>query len=190
MIDPQTKSQSEERSATTLMLFAVISGIFVMIAVGVGVLYLLRGVTPGAALGDASAAYNVPLRVIPDEQTVPSTDQLLPPMVGEFQRLRLSGGFTDYVAVYVKGDDQVTVTGGQAVTSWAAQALVQFALDSSPVASQTSRIISSDPGYSYALFRNSNQNIFRFVYSHERWYFDVEATSAQALDEFMTGFPF
>ncbi len=42
-----------------------------------------------------------------------------------------------------------------------------------------------DPSY---YLNNANKGAVRFVWSHDRWYFDVQANSQQGLDDFMRDF--
>lgn len=174
----------EERTASALMGFAVISSLIVL------VLIVVFGVVAVRLAADSAAPlervpYNLTARPVPRASR---PGELFPQTMGDFQRQTLTGNIENFRAVYTSGEDRIAIRGWQAVSFLAAQVGVRMVMEQVGPASVTQRIEDADPRYSYYL--SAAGDGMRYAWSHERWFFDVEASSRSALDEFMELFQY
>jgi hypothetical protein len=122
---------------------------------------------------------------VPDART---PEALLPLQLGRFQRESLSGSIDDFQAVYSGGADRIVVQGSRAVSYAAAQLGVSRLFDELGAANIVQRIGMGDSRYSFYLSQVAGG--VRYAWSHLEWYFDVQASSRQALDDFMNSFQY
>jgi hypothetical protein len=170
--------------ARALLIFVRASAIFVGLAViALIALFVIGRFSPGSSVANAGP-YNVATRPLPSAE---KPETLLPDQLGAFKRTSLRGSLSDFSVVYGRGKDQITITGSQAVSVRAAQAsLSQIARSSG--AANTSQLTDSDP--SYYLQVRDNGGSTRYAWSHDRWFFDIQASSKAALDDFMQVFKY
>lgn len=180
---PNTPEQ-EERTATGLMVFAVVSSVLVVaviIALVVAMLNLAQQNDVSLVVGP----YNVPDRPVPE---VNSIEALLPPQFGSFQRETLIGGLDDFQAIYLRGGDRIAIQGSRAVSYAAAQLGVMMVADQIGPANIAQRIGMGETRYSF--FFSRIEDGYRYAWSHLEWFFDIQASSRQALDDFMNSFQY
>jgi hypothetical protein len=89
---------------------------------------------------------------------------------------------------YSSGSDVINLQGSEAVSVVAAQANVRRITDNSGRANRAQFIEDSEPEYSYYL--NVTPTLVRFAWSHNRWFFDIQTTSQNTLDDFMKMFEY
>lgn len=177
-----TNPTQQPDNSTTMMLFAVISSVFVIIIVVVFVVAILAG---NVANRQPTAAnlYNVTTRPLP---TVNKLSDLLPATLGRFKRGALSGSFQNFSATYQSGTDSVKISGSQGISVQAALASVaQVATAAGHTGNESLNV---DP--SYYLSTAPGNGPARFAWSHYVWFFDAQAGTKTALDDFMTAFPY
>jgi hypothetical protein len=173
----------EDDVSNAMLIFVRASGIFVGLAViALVVVYVVSRLQPGTGSSD-SGPYNVANRPIPN---VSQIGDLLPAQLGPFKRTSLDGTLPSFTAVYARDSDRVTISGSQAVSLRAAQAQVSLVAQNSGQAN-TSQLTDSDPSY-YLSLRDGSAS--RYAWSHNRWFFDVQATSKEALEDFMKVFKY
>jgi hypothetical protein len=184
-MDEQEQQKTEERSATSVMIFAAVSSVIVVALIG-AFLVFVASVTAGNTGGTHSAMpYDVAFRPVPVTE---NTFALFPEALGRFQRTALDGTIKNFRVTYASGSDLIRLRGSEAVSVVAAQASVRQIPESSGQANTAQFIEDSEPGYSYYL--NVADGLVRFAWSHERWFFDIQATSKSALDDFMKMFEY
>ncbi len=177
--------KQEERRATLLMVFAVISSLIV-IAILIGVLAAVGGLITrlGQPVRDFGP-YDLGARRIP---LVGFVGDLLPQTLGDFTRLNLEGDLQNFRAVYARGDERVAINGSQSVSLAAAQAGVIRVRDTDIQRGARALIETSRLGFSYYTYGNDDRA--RLVYNRDRWFFDIITTSQRTLDDFMKVFQY
>jgi hypothetical protein len=176
------QQQDEGRSNVLLVFIGGSAVIVTLIVIGLITLFVISRV-PTRPQPSGSTPYDLAARVLP---TVTGIVDVLPETLGTFKRTALSGGFETFSATYMSGKDKITVVGSQAVSVRAAQASVAQAARTAS-GSVTSEQLNADPSYS---FTSGDKGLVRLIWSHNRWFFDVQATSRAALDEFMKAFKY
>jgi hypothetical protein len=175
--------QRDEEQSGIFMAFLGISAVIVtLVVIGLIVLFAISQVSTKPQ-SSGSDPYSLAYRALP---TVTGIGELLPATLGAFKRNALSGSFETFSATYTSGKDKITLTGSQAVSVRAAQAMVAQAARSAS-GSVTSQRLNTDPSY---FLSSSAKGPVRLIWSRYRWFFDVQATSQAALDEFMKVFKY
>ena len=128
--------------------------------------------------------YNLVIRTIP---TANRAVDLLPGNVGSFKRGEVIGTIQNYKTTYTSGTDIIQIAGSQAVSFRAAQADVDQLAPSKLSGGAIHSLLDQDPSY---VLNTSNLPAVRFSWSHDRWFFDVQANSQATLDMFMKGFKY
>jgi hypothetical protein len=164
---------------STVMIFIGISGILVLFAIILIIVLLVAG----SAIQTATSSgipYNIDKRPLP---TVDRANDLLFENLGSFKRGPVKGAIHKFTATYISGEHKIIISGSQAVSLRSAQASVsRIANDENR--SGATRLLDGDPSY---YFFDTN-GVTRLSWSHDRWFFDVQASSKVALDEFMKVF--
>jgi hypothetical protein len=176
------QQQDEERSNVFLIFIGGSAVIVTLIVIGLIILFAVSQM-PTRPQSSGSAPYSLAARLLP---TVTGIVDLLPETLGTFKRTAISGGFETFSATYTSGKDKITVAGSQAVSVRAAQASVAQAARIAG-GSVTGQQLNADPSYSLS---SNAKGLVRLIWSHNRWFFDVQATSRAALDEFMKAFKY
>jgi hypothetical protein len=127
--------------------------------------------------------YSVVLRPIPEAT---QAIQVLPEMLGDFQRDKINGSIKDFKATYKKDNDVVEIRSQQMVNVRAAQATVADLASTVGIGNTPYRQLNADPSY----FLTVSNGTVRYVWSHNRWLFDIKANSQAALDDFMKVFKY
>ncbi len=175
--------ERDDDVSNTMLILLRVSGILVGIAVLVLVALFIYSRISSQTQNSDPGPYNVATRPLP---AVSQLKDLLPDQLGPFKRTALSGSLPDFSAVYTRGSDKITVAGSQAVSLRAAQAgVLQIARTSGRA--NTSQLTDADPSY-YLTLRDGGPS--RFAWSHNRWFFDVQAASKAALEDFMKVFKY
>lgn len=173
--------QPDDDRTRVILGFAAVSAIFVIIVM----ITLLVGLVGSRLITPTQPASTNPYGV--SGRPLPTTNQLaelLPDKLGSFKRTSLSGSLADFSASYADGKNVVTLQGSQAVSVRAAQASLSITASSVGSSSQQ---LNTDPGF---VLQTSEKGPARFVWSHNRWYFDVTAPSKAILDAFMQEFKY
>jgi hypothetical protein len=175
---------SEQDDVSNVMLFfarasAVFVGVAVLALIG---LFIASRLSTGSS-GSNAVPYNVDSRPLPK---VSQVGELLPEQLGPFKRTGLKGTLPDFSATYTRGGDTITLAGSQAVSVRAAQAGVAQVARSSGRAN-TSQLTDTDPSYYLHITEGGPS---RYAWSHNRWFFDIRASSRTALDDFMREFKY
>ncbi|MCC7447303.1 MAG: hypothetical protein IT324_07810 [Anaerolineae bacterium] len=181
-----TQQNPREEHGTSNILLMFIGGSAVLVAVTLIIFVVILGLgrIPTTSQRSELGPYSVANRLIP---TANRLDQLLPDKIGDFKRIAVSGSLPDFKATYARDADKITLTGSQAVSLRAAQASVAQVSRTEGGVSTANQQLNKDPSY---YLNDSNKTAVRFVWSHDRWYFDAVATSRQALDDFMRDFKY
>lgn len=180
----QHNPREEKETSNILLMFIGGSAVLVAITLIIFLVILALGKLPITGQRSDFGPYNVVNRLVP---TTNQLDQLLPDQVGGFKRASIGGNIQAFSATYTRGTDQITLVGSQAVSLRAAQASVAQVARSEGMVSSTNQRLNQDPSY---YLSDARKNALHFVWSHDRWYFDVQATSQQALDDFMKDFKY
>lgn len=180
-----TPEEREERRATGLMIFAIASSVFVIGVIGLFLFFVLRSVNrPVPGLSNVNP-YEVAGRPLPTAQ---QPGELLPPTLGNWQRRTLNGRIDNFSATYTNGDNTISLRGSQSVSLVAAVYSVRQVAQTNGPANLAERILDGDLNHSYYLTATASG--VRFAWSHDRWFFDIKATSREALDDFMKIFKY
>lgn len=180
----QQNPQEEHGTSNILLMFIGGSAVLVAVTLIIFVVILGLGRIPTTGNRSELGPYSVVNRLVP---TANQLDQLLPDKIGGFKRAAISGSLPDFRATYTRDADKITIAGSQAVSLRAAQASVSLVVRTLGSVSSANQQLDKDPSY---YLNDSNKNTVRFVWSHDRWYFDVVASSRQALDDFMRDFKY
>ena len=176
------QQQDEERSQVLLVFIGASAIIVTLIVIGlIALLFVSRVSTRPQPSG--SSPYGLAARPLP---TVTGIGDVLPETLGAFKRTAISGSFDTFSATYTSDKDKITLAGSRAVSVRAAQASVAQAARTARD-SVIGEQLDADPSYSLT---GSDKGPVRLIWSHNRWFFDVQATSRAALDEFMNGFKY
>lgn len=174
---------------TFVMIFAVVTGVIVLL--GVGLLAVLLSVRLGSNVAASASSqvdgpYGTRKRPIPQVKTI---DQLFPQTLGSFQRQQVQGGLNgNFRAVYAQGTALITISGAAAVTQSAARQLVEQLALQRGAASEAQRF---DPGvFNFSYYFDIRPNDVRFAWSRDRWMFDVTTGDRATLDAMMLVFPY
>lgn len=178
------RPDQEERIAAGLMIFAVVSSLIVMAVIIVLVVVMLNSARPNA-ISPVAGPYNLSSRPVPQANT---PEALLPPQLGRFQRETLTGSMDDFQATYSSGADRIAIRGSRAVSYAAAQLGVSVILDQLGPANIVQRIGMGDSRISFYL--SQVEGGVRYAWNHLEWFFDMQASSRQALDDFMNSFQY
>ena len=174
--------QPDDERTRIILGFAAISAIFVLIVLVILIVGLL-----GSRLITPTQPANVnPYGLL--GRPLPTTNQLFalfPETFGDFKRKTLTGSLTDFNATYSDGKNTVTIQGSQEVSVRAAEASLSMA--ASGLGSRTFQQLNTDPGF---VLQANEKGPSRFMWTHNRWYFDVTAPSKAVLDAFMQAFPY
>jgi hypothetical protein len=181
-----TPEEQEERRATALMIFAVASSLVVLALVGLFVFLITREMSAASPVSSNTNPYNISVRQLPTGQ---QPGELMPQTLGKWQRKTLGGRIENFGATYASGAETITIQGSRAVSLVAAVFSVRLVERSNGPANIASRIIDSDLNYSYYFSAAPNGTV-RFAWSHDLWFFDVRASSREALDDFMKIFKY
>jgi hypothetical protein len=174
--------QQDDDKSRILVIFLAISAIVVLIAViGLVAIIVFGKMSPSTSGSSAASPYNLKARPLPELKTL---NDLLPPQLGSYKRTASTGDMQDFSATYVKEDHKIVLTGSQAVNVRAAQVGVKNAASSGGF---TAEELDQDPSYFLSAPANGPA---RYVWSHNRWFFDIKASSKAALDDFMTVFKY
>ena len=174
--------QDDERTRI-ITLFLLASAVLVTAAVIVFAVVIVAGRTGAASQVTNGLPYNLNSRPYP---TTTDLAQILPPTLGKFKRSLFSGSLSDFSATYTADVGKIMLSGSQTVSLALAEFSVQQA--SKTVTGLSNKDLGSgDPSY-FLLAPETGPA--RYVWSHNRWYFDVKATSKAALDEFMKVFKY
>jgi hypothetical protein len=174
--------KDDERSNILLIFIAGSAVIVIVLLVVFVALVIISQVAP-RALSSGPMPYGFAARPLPTAGAVPD---ILPDSLGKFKRSALDGGFDDFSATYTSGTDKIRINGSQEVSMRAAQAVVmQFARTNS--ASTSVQQLNGDPSY---FLSAPDKGPARLVWSRDRWFFDVQASSKAALDAFMSVFKY
>jgi len=180
----QQNPREEHGTSNILLMFIGGSAVLVAVTLIIFVVILGLGRIPTTGQRSELGPYSVANRLIP---TANQFDQLLPDKIGAFKRTAISGSLPDFRATYTRNTDKITIAGSQAVSLSAAQAGVAQVARAEGGVSTANQQLNKDPSY---YLNNANKNAVRFVWSHDRWHFDVVASSQQALDDFMKDFKY
>jgi hypothetical protein len=176
--------EKEERTANGLMIFAVISSVVVVVVI-IALIVVMFSVAQENVISPVAGPYNLPSRPVPDATTA---EALFPPQLGRFQRETLSGSLDDFQASYSSGADRIAIQGSHAVSYAAAQLGVTQVFDQFGPANIMQRIGMGDSRYSFYL--SQVEGGVRYAWNHLEWFFDIQASSRQALDDFMDSFQY
>ncbi|MCC7208248.1 MAG: hypothetical protein IT323_13145 [Anaerolineae bacterium] len=182
---PNTPEQ-EERTATGLMVFAVVSSALVVLVM-IALVVVMLNVAQQDVVSPAVGPYDAPNRPVPDA-SITTSEALLPPQLGRFQRETIIGGLDDFHAIYTSGGDRIEIQGSRAVSYAAAQLGVMLVEDQAGPANVARRIGLGETHYSFYL--SQVEGGVRYAWSHLEWFFDIQASSRQALDDFMDLFQY
>lgn len=177
------RHDKDDDGPNPLLIFAVLSGIFVFVIMVIFIIVLVLGAGSVTSSSNINGPYDVVTRPLPNAATAAA---LFPKQLGSFQRGTLTGGLNDFTVTYKSGDHQVQMSGSQAISVALAQTYVSNALQQETALSIVQRQVSSDPSY----YLGSGKGTVHFVWSHYIWYFNVKANSQAALDEFMKVFKY
>jgi hypothetical protein len=175
--------ERDDDVSNVMLIFIRASAVFVGLAVIVLIALFVISRLSGESDTSNPAPYSIASRPLPN---VGQLGDLLPDQLGSFKRTSLAGGLADFSAVYTNGNSKITIAGSQAVSNRAAQAGVSQVLRTAGRASN-SQLTDTDPSYYLSLQDNGPS---RFAWSHGRWFFDIQATSRSALDDFMRVFKY
>ncbi len=156
---PNTPEQ-EERTATGLMAFAIVSSVLVVLVM-IALVVVMLDFAQQNVISPAVGPYNVLNRPVPDA-SITTSEALFPPQLGRFQRETLIGSLDDFHAIYASG-----------------------AVGPATIAR---RIGLGETHYSFYLSQVPGG--VRYAWSHLEWFFDIQASSRQALDDFMDLFQY
>ena len=175
----------EDRSGPDpVMIFVLITIAFVVVAViGLGALFLIGRISGETASQQNAPPYDVLLRSVP---TANRAVDLLPEQLGPFKRGPVTGTIQNFSASYANSNDKIDISGSQAVSFRAAQADVGLVDHDNKLTNLVQRQLNQDPSY----ILTGGTGAVRFAWSHERWFFDVKASSQAALDAFMKVFKY
>ena len=175
--------QREDRGGPDpITIFVLMSIVFVAVAmIAFAALFLIGRVNSATTSQQNLTPYNLFLRPVPNAERAVD---LLAEQLGPFKRGPVTGTIQSFSATYTNGKDKVDISGSRAVSFHAAQAEVGLAEHDSQLANVLQRQLNQDP--SFILTGGPAQ--VRFIWSHERWMFDVKASSQAALDAFMKVF--
>jgi hypothetical protein len=172
----------EERSEVFLVFIGASAVIVTLIVICLIALFFVSRISTRPQPSGADP-YGLAARVLP---TVTGIGEVLPETLGTFKRTALSGSFDTFSATYTSDKDKITLAGSRAVSVRAAQASVALAARAAGgrVAGEQ---FDADPSYSLS---SDDKGQVRLIWSHNRWFFDVQATSRAVLDEFMKAFKY
>jgi hypothetical protein len=174
--------EKDDDVSNIMLIFVRGSAILVGLAVlALIALFIVSRLSPGPGPSDPGP-YNVASRPVPN---VGALEDLLPTQLGPFKRTSLAGALSDFSAVYTRGTDKITIVGSQAVSVRAAQEGVSRVVRTS--GRGANQLEGADPSY-YLTLRDGGPS--QYAWSHGRWFFDIQATSQSALDEFMRAFKY
>lgn len=174
----------EARTAAGLMIFAVASSVIVVIVI-IALVVVMVNFSQQNAISPVAGPYNLPNRPAPQAST---PEALLPPQLGRFQREALTGSIDDFQAVYSSGADRIAIQGSRAVSYAAAQLGVSRIFDELGAANIVQRIGMGNSRISFYLSQVAGG--VRYAWNHLEWFFDIQASSRQALDDFMNSFQY
>jgi hypothetical protein len=158
--------------------------VVVVVMIGFAILLMISVTSSNSnAVRRENGPYGVALRPIPEaNQAV----QVLPETLGDFKRDKLNGTIKEFKTVYRKGEHTIEITGEQMVNLRAAQASVSDLANSVGAGNTPYRQLNADPSY----VLTAGNGAIRYVWSHNRWFFDIKASSQAALDDFMKVFKY
>ncbi|HVO43982.1 MAG TPA: hypothetical protein VMT34_15235 [Aggregatilineales bacterium] len=165
----------EPQTSRLIPIFALVSIIFVTIGI-ITVFGLVMGSRFLSATPAANGQYNVAARRVPQTSNLGA---VLPAKVSTFNRATNTVSGPSFSGTYTGPSGTITVQGLTAVSISAAEQRVANLYGATPPRF-------TDP----MIFQSTPPDKPRFVWSHDRWYFDVTASSPAALNEFMTNFPY
>ncbi len=177
------RQNRDDDGPNPLLIFAVLSAIFVLIVMIVFIVVVIIGATAVTSPTNTKGPYNVAARLVP---TTDNAATLLPKQIGGFQRGPLTGSIDEFQATYKSGSDQIDISGSRSVSVALAQALVNNAMQTDNAGGIVQRSTGTDPSY----YLTTGKGPIHFVWSHYIWYFNVKANSQAALDEFMKVFKY
>jgi len=177
------RQDNEDDGPSPLLIFAVLSGIFVMVIMVIFIVVIVIGASALTSSSDTNGPYNTVARPLPKVST---EAVLFPKQLGNFQRKTMTGDLNEFTATYKTDVYQIDISGAQAVSVPLAQAYVNDALEKDTSVSVIKRQMSSDPSYYLGLGKNT----VHYIWSHYIWFFNVKANSQAALDEFMKVFKY
>jgi len=184
-VQQEDREKRELRDSTVIMVVSGVSALVVIVLLVAGGYFVIQALTAPARSGNSTIPYGINARPVPNPT---SLDALLKPALGQFRRTTVGGSIANFTAQYSNGTDRITISGSEAVSLIAAVASVQKMLQTYGQSGLQQRIEDSDTSYSYYLNTSSSRPIF--AWSHERWFFSIQASSKAALDEFMKFFEY
>jgi hypothetical protein len=174
---------SSDNEPNPLMVFVILSIVFVgILLVGFILLFAVSRLTGSDSSSQGTMPYGIVARPIPAGGTVA---ELLPEKLGDFKRGPISGDIQSFSATYTGGSNKIDFAGSRGVSLRAAQASVAN-IDRANNSKNNQHQLNQDP--SFVLIPGAGQ--VRLVWSHDRWLFDVTASSQAALDAFMSAFKY
>jgi hypothetical protein len=197
----KTQLEQAQRESNFWMLFAVVSSLVVIGLVAVVIYYALN--TQNVSRSSQGIPYNILDRNLPITNTAGqiSLNQTFPQnlarRVGEnveplFQRAESKGNVNNFEILYIllanQNSGTITVRGARMISAVSAQALVEQLINREGRASEKQEVRTDTTSYSYYL--DVDPTRARFVYSHQEWYFDIQAPNKEILDTFMEVFPY
>src|SRR5690242_464869 len=120
----QNRQNSEHNEPNPLLIFAILSGIFVLIVMVVFIAVIFMGAASLNKPPVSNGPYNLVARPLPEANNVKNAGLLLPKQLGDFQRGTLNGTLDNFKTTYQKGDYRIDISGSQAVSVVSAQAYV------------------------------------------------------------------
>ncbi len=175
-----TAHEHDDDGPSGMMVFIGVSAVFVVVAVIGCILLVVAGsVLPGFG-GSTHMPYNLDTRPLP---AAAKAVDLLPETLGSYKRGPVNGNIQNFTVTYTSGDNKIVLNGSQGVSLRAAQASVAQIAEAGQ-GSGSEKSLSGDPTY----FMTSGDGPTRLAWSHDRWFFDIQASSKRALDDFMKGF--
>jgi hypothetical protein len=146
-----------------------------------GLVFAQKTGLAGASANREYGPYGLTIHPIPS--AVQAMD-LLPEQFGSFQSLPITGTLKDFKTIYTNGSHTIELSGTSSINllppspAWA---MLRGCLNKA-----AQRELEQDPSY----YLTSGEGTIRLAWSHGYWFFDITASSQQALDEFMRVFPY
>lgn len=175
----------DDDAPNPLNVFLLLSvAVVVVMMIGLGVLIVISLVnSSGNTARRENGPYNLLMRPVPELTQV---REALPETIGEFKRGNLTGTIAEFSATYQKGEYVIEIEGAQAVNVRAAQANVADVAEAGGSGTTPNQRLNTDPSF----FLTTGSGSIRYAWSHNRWFFDIKASSQAALDEFMRVFKY
>lgn len=176
--------QRDNRGPDPITIFVLMSIGFVVIAmIGFVVLLILGRTNAQVTIQQDTMPYDIILRPTPSAQRAVD---LLPEKLGAFKRGPVTGTISQYQATYTNGKDKIDISGSREVSFRAAQYDVSQINQTNSVPNVIQHQVNQNPSF----ILTGGTGPVRFIWSIDRWFFDVKASSQAALDAFMAVFKY